>query len=195
MSITISIYLAGVIVFVALMGGFWLGRSVKWMTVDADSRVDEKEAVKRISAGWEICSPATGIVCGLDEGIGRGVLIQPERGAVYAPASGKITKLYPMGNAMLLQMDSGVELLLRAGETKDELHNVYYRLHVIQNEIVSKGKLLLEYDVEGLQKEGVDTAIVVALETNRNYEIAVARRERVKAGEELLRIYEPALTV
>ncbi len=201
MSITISIYTMVVIAILALMVGFWIGRSVKWMMLETESRIsedsDEQGRIEdvpegiRIPLGWSIGSPVAGTVRSFNDGVGVGALIRPEQGAVYAPASGKITRLYPMGNAMRLRTDSGVELIMRVGETSDELHSVYYRARVIQNEIVNKGKMLLEFDLEGLQKEGVDTAVSLVVEpADPSQNVIVTRKEQVKAGEELLWIRE-----
>lgn len=142
---------------------------------------------KRIPLGWAIGSPVAGDVSLFYEGNRRGALIQSDQGRMYAPASGKIIKLYPMGNRMMLRTDSGVELLLQVGGEVDELCGFYFRPRVVQNEIVSKGKLLLEYDRERLLAEGVDTGVSISVEAAENLrDITVTGKERVKAGEELL---------
>lgn len=214
MSITISIYTMGVIVILALVGGFWIGRSVKWMMIDADDRgaeevaddveqmqedmvVSEREnkrikgGSKRIPMGRAIGSPVGGTVRSISEGTRRGAMIQPEQGVLHAPVSGKITRLFPMGNKMLICSDAGVELLLRVGEMGDEMHSQYYRSHVVQNEIITKGKILLEFDMERMREEGVDTAVSVMVEAAEDYrDITVTQKEQVKSGEELLWVRE-----
>lgn len=214
MSVTINTFVLGTIVILALMGGFWIGRSVKWMMADTESRLENGEETKeqeeserlgveeagfrklknnarRIPLGWEIGSPVTGTVQSISDGARKGALLQPEKGMLYAPAAGKIIRLYPMGNAMLLRTDYGVELLLRVGEAGEELHSVYYRSGVVQNEIVTKGKLLLEFDMEGMHAEGIDTAVSVMVESAHIYrDITVTQKSRVKVGEELLWVRE-----
>lgn len=223
MNITINIFVLGTIVILALMGGFWVGRSIKWMMADTESRIENadgdinrdinkdkvenmtetptkfhstvaeehnsrklKNTAHHISYGEEIGSPVSGIVRGINDGLRKGALIQPEKGLLYAPASGKIIRLYPMGNAMRLRTDSGMELLLRVGENGDELHSVYYRSYVVQNEIVTKGKLLLEFDMEGMYSEGIDTAVTVMVDTADVYpDITITRKGYVKVGDEL----------
>lgn len=215
MNITISFLMLAAIVTLSLMGGFWLGRSVRWMAIETEGRINEeretesgagqaekegrmfdagtwqnrklKNDVKRIPLGWSVGSPVGGTVRNISDSNGRGALIHPEQGKLYAPASGKIVRLYPMGNAMLLRTDFGVELLLRVGEMRDELHSMYYRSCVIQNEIVPKGKLLLEFDLEGLCGEGVDTSVSVTVNAAEPcQDITLTGKELVKAGEELL---------
>lgn len=184
MSITISIYAVAAIVILSLMGGFWIGRSVKWMMIDTESRIVDEE--KRIPLGWAVGSPVTGTVRSYSEGAGRGVLIRPEQEKIYAPVAGKIIRLYPMGNAMRLRTEAGVELMLRVGETGEEMHSGYYRSYVVQNEIVSKGKLLLEFDREGLRQDGIDVGVSVMVDAGRD--IIVTEKERVKFGEEIFYI-------
>lgn len=220
MSITISIYVLCVIVILSLMGGFWIGRSVKWMMIDTENRIAEescdteqeqgalssaddmeekqnrriRNGAKRIPLGWAIGSPVGGTVRSVSDGTKRGALIRPEQGILYAPVSGKITRLFPMGNMMLLRAEFGVELLLRVGESGDEMHSEYYRSHVVPNEIITKGKVLLEFDIEKMQEEGVDTAVAVMVEAAENYrDITVTQKEQVRTGEEILWVREPAL--
>lgn len=142
---------------------------------------------KRIPLGWAIASPITGQVKFLHEGTMRGALITPEQEMVYAPASGKITRLYPTGNAMRLRTDSGIELLIRAGVDTGELEGRYYRPRVVQNEVVNKGKPLLEFDVEGIRGEGFDPAVMVSVEEAADYrDVTVCQAARVKVGDDLM---------
>ncbi|MCM1046396.1 MAG: PTS glucose transporter subunit IIA [Candidatus Gastranaerophilales bacterium] len=146
---------------------------------------------KKIPLGWAIGSPVSGMVSTFYEGSRRGALLLPDQGRVYAPASGKIIRLYPMGNRILLRTDSGVELLIQVGGEPDELCSRYFRPRVVQNEIVSKGKLLLEYDRERLTAEGADTKVSISVEEADNLrDITVTSVENVKAGEEILWVRE-----
>lgn len=142
---------------------------------------------KKIPLGWAVGSPASGEVSYFYEGTRRGAMIVPDQGMLYAPASGKITRLYPTGNAMRLRTDYGVELLIQAGLRTGELEGRYYRPRVVQNEIVNKGKLLLEYDITGIRGEGYDASILMSVEEARDYQdITVCDAPRVKVGEDLM---------
>lgn len=142
---------------------------------------------KRIPAGWAIGSPAAGWVSIFSEGVRQGAVVQASQGMMYAPASGKITKLYPMGNQMILRTDFGVELLLRVGGSVDELQGEYFRPRILQNEIVNKGKLLLEYDRNGILMEGGNADISVSVaEAEDSHSVTVTDREQVGVGEEIL---------
>ena len=144
---------------------------------------------KRISLGWTVGSPVAGEVCYLREGTGRGARIVPEQGMVYAPAAGKIPKLYPTGNAMRLRTDYGIELLIQAGIDTEELEGRYYRSRIVQNEVVNKGKLLLEFDIDGIKEEGYDPSVVITVVEAKDYgDVIVCDTPRVKAGEDLMRV-------
>lgn len=142
---------------------------------------------KRIPLGWAIGSPVAGEVNFFYEGARRGAVIKPEQEMLYAPAPGKITRLYPAGRAFRLRTDYGVELLIQAGLGTDELEGRYFRPRVVQNEIVGKGKLLLEFDKAGIEAEGGDSSVLMSVEDADNYrDILVTDVQRVKTGEDLL---------
>ena len=146
-----------------------------------------KMVEKVIPRGWAIGSPCAGEVSFFYEGSRRGAVIQAQKGMVYAPASGKITKLYPMGNAFLLCAEFGVELLIKVGSCRDEMFSMYYRPRIVQNEIVNKGKLLLEFDLEGLEAENVDASVSISVEAAQDSrEILVTGQKYVRVGEEVL---------
>ena len=108
-------------------------------------------------------------------------------GKVYAPTAGKVLKLYPMGNRIRFRTDSGLELLLNICRDREELHSAYYHCNVLQNEIVRKGKLLMEFDQEGLAREGVDTAVTVEMcQIPERGQIVGTWKDYIRAGEELL---------
>lgn len=138
-------------------------------------------------AGHPIASPVAGQLDILESQGRRGVRLTPEDNRVYAPASGKIIRLYPRGNEFLLRTDSGVVLRLQAGERDAEMTRDYFRPRVMQNEFVGKGKLLLEYDREALARDGYDTHVCMTVEENENsYDLSVTGSMWVKSGQDCL---------
>lgn len=177
------------------------GKAAGWK--EASGEAAEKESVehkkkakrhfdkKGSGAGrkfWSVGSPVSGEVWAYREGERPAVVIRPDSDRLYAPVSGKVTRLFPMGNSFLFAAEFGAELYIQAGETKDELLGRYYRPKVVQNEIVGKGKLLLEFDRHGLETEGASAEVCVSVENyfyGGNVQTA-AEGKRVKAGEEIL---------
>lgn len=143
------------------------------------------------SLGRVVGSPVTGLVVSYKEGEHPAVQLSPLEDKLYAPANGKIIKIFPMGNAFLFLTEFGTELYIRAGEVKDDLLGSYFRSRVVQNEIVNKGKLLLEFDRMGLKAEGVSFAVTVSVE-NHTYgsNVTMTAKEQVRPGEEIMRVQE-----
>ena len=160
-----------------LLVGFWSGRSIRWKMEETEETGEDREERKNTAArqlvreGVTIGSPVNGEIRKrmeetaeetADAGTGC-ISIVPEDGKVYAPTAGKVLKLYPMGNRIRFRTDSGLELLLNICRDREELHSAYYHCNVLQNEIVRKGKLLMEFDQESLAREGVDTVVTVEM--------------------------------
>ena len=202
MSITISIWLFIVIIIVAILIGFYAGK----MTYDnRDEKKEEKleqnlskekvEENKEDNIKWEkldllkewmIGSPISGEISSFyDEGR-KGVVIHPEQGKLFAPVAGKVTKLYPTGNALQLSTDYGIIIMIQVGTKTDEWEGLYFRPRVVQNEIVVRGKLLLEFDIEGICKEGYDVSIRMSIEDSTNREVTIVDAARIKVGEHVL---------
>ncbi len=207
-----DVLVTGTTVAAAYGAGFWLGKTDRKWTENAEtaekesgslSEADQRKnlwqehrdqvqerlpsGAKRVMLGRAIGSPVTGEVSYFTEGTRRGALIHSTQGRLYAPASGKITRLYPTGNRMLLRTEYGIELLIQAGIETNELEGLYYRPRVVQNEIVSKGKLLLEYDPDGIQQEGYDPSVLMSVEDAENYrDITVSDVSQVKNGEDIM---------
>ena len=187
-----------------LLIGFWSGRSLQWKIEETEENAEEEHEERKrtedrqfVMQGTVIGSPVSGEIRNsteantpesksAEETEGK-VCIVPEEGKVYAPAAGKILKLYPMGNRIRFCTDSGIELLLDVCRDREGLHSAFYHCNVLQNEVVRKGKLLLEFDKDSLAGEGVDTAVTVelctALESGR---IVSTWKDHIHAGEDLL---------
>lgn len=145
---------------------------------------------EKIPIGWAVGSPGEGAVLPFHGEGRRGALVRTTDGRLYAPASGKIVKMYPSGSQMILRTDFGVELLIRVGGT-NEMTGEYFRPRVLQNEIVGKGKLLLEYDRAALLAAGEDVDILLSVEEAGDFrDITVTGKTQAKIGEEILWIRE-----
>lgn len=138
---------------------------------------------------WSVGSPVSGYVAEQSDGEQPTVVVDPDSGQVFAPAGGKITRLFPLGNAFRLVTEFGTQLYVQVGDVGDELLGRYYRPRVVQNEIVGKGKLLLEFDREGLAAEGVSCDVRVCVEGFRyGHSVKDTAGERVRIGEEIFRV-------
>jgi PTS system beta-glucosides-specific IIC component len=185
-----DLFVLGAVAVLAAMTGFWTGRSIQWQLVEAEGATGEVTREKRaqaamIAQGKEIGSPVAGEATAYQEDGRHKVRIRPEQGKVYAPAAGKITRLYPMGSAMLLQTEFGAEILLQAGSHVDEMCSAYYRCRVMEHEYVRKGALL--YDCAGIVAEGADGEVIVSVENEEELEgVTALGQSRAKVGEPIL---------
>ena len=132
-------------------------------------------------------SPVSGYAEIRREGPEAEIVILPVEDRLYAPVNGKITKLYPMGNAFRFRTEFGAELYIQAGNVTDDMLGRYFRPRVVQNEIVGKGKLLLEFDRKGLEAEGIQPEVSIRVEHHiYGNDVIATAAEQVRAGEEVL---------
>lgn len=193
----------------AAMVGFSLGRVSMYgepaYGEDAEGEEGEREAAgsglwnsmrhrkgrrgEESGRAWSVGSPVSGEVTAQREGEQPTVIIRPDGDKIYAPAGGKITRVFPMGNAFLFTTEFGAELYIQAGEVNDELMVRHYRPRILQNEVVGKGKLLLEFDRMGLEAEGASTEVSVSVESCApGGDVRMTVGGRVKTGEEILQV-------
>lgn len=192
----------------ALVTGFMVGRiSMYGMWESGEGQEDRKPEGERRPrlwrrkghypdadrVSWSVGSPVSGEIVSREEGDHATVVICPDTDRLYAPVSGKISRLFPMGNSFCLITEFGTELYIQAGDVDDDMLARYYRPRIIRNEVVEKGKLLLEFDRKGLEAEGASAEVSVSVESMvYGGEARIAAGEHVKAGEELLQILEPS---
>lgn len=142
---------------------------------------------KRIPSGRAVGSPVGGLASSIEIGDKKGVRIVSEEGKIYAPAAGKIIKLYPAGYAVRMRTEFGAELLIQAGNKTEELEGMFFRPRIIQNEIVGKGKLLIEFDKRAVEEEGYSSDIIMTVENIGDYkDVTVTESDTLKNGEDCL---------
>ena len=94
-----------------------------------------------------------------------------------------------MGNAFRLVTEFGAELYIQIGDGGDELMSRYYRPRIMQNEIVGKGKLLIEFDRRGLVMAGASCEVSVRVESCRyGGDVKETAGEQVRIGEEIFQV-------
>lgn len=154
-----------------------------------NARFDRRKQVKTVSLGREIGSPVAGQMGVYVEDGRRKLRLLPDQGKVYAPASGRIQRLYPMGCAMLLHTEFGADLLMQVGSGVDEMCSGFYHCRVMEHEYVRKGTLLLEYDPAGIRGEGASPEVILSVENEEDLGgVTVTGQNRIKVGETILYI-------
>lgn len=124
-----------------------------------------------------------------EEILGKGVAIRPAEGKVYAPVDGEISTLFETKHAIGITGNRGVELLIHVGLDTVKLEGKYFTAHVASGQKVTKGQLLLEFDMEAIQKEGYEIITPVIVSNTDDYaSVTGVTGQMVAVGDELLQV-------
>lgn len=159
----------------------------------------EDKVVEEVKVNEEtIVAPIVGTIKSVEESsdaafasgaLGKGIIIIPSEGKVYAPVSGTVTVLFPTLHAIGITSDSGVELLIHIGINTVQLDGKGFTAHIKQGDHVDCGQLLVEFDMDYISKEGysLETPVLV---TNYNdlKEINITNKTTSSLKEELMHI-------
>lgn len=107
--------------------------------------------------------------------LGDGAAVLPEEGKVYAPADGVITSIFDTKHAICFTSSQGTEILIHIGVDTVNLQGKYFTAHVKDGDAVKRGRLLIEFDKEQIEKAGYDTVIPMIftdLPEDRKLEVA-----------------------
>lgn len=160
---------------------------------------EDNKVVEAVKANEEtILAPIEGTIKPIEDSsdaafasgaLGKGVVIIPSDGKVYAPVSGTVTVLFPSLHAIGITSDSGVELLIHIGINTVQLEGKGYTSHIKQGDHVECGQLLVEFDMDYITSEGysLETPVLV---TNYNdlKEVKITDKTNSSLKEELLHI-------
>ena len=86
--------------------------------------------------------------------LGDGIAIEPTEGKLFAPADGVIDNIFDTNHAVNIITDDGCEILLHIGIDTVELGGKYFTPHVKNGQRVSKGDLLISFDIKGITNSG-----------------------------------------
>ena len=146
----------------------------------------------------EIATPITGKVIPLSEVpdavfssemLGKGFGVEPEEGKAYAPVNGEVTTVFDTLHAIGLLGEDGVELLIHIGMDTVKLNGKGFDVKVKAGDHVKAGDLLVEFDMDLIQKEGypVTTAVVVT-NTDGYKEVTLSKNGKAEHGEHVLTV-------
>lgn len=88
--------------------------------------------------------------------LGEGYAVIPSEGKVCAPFDGVCENLFDTLHALGLTSDQGVEMLIHVGLETVTLNGAPFTAHIKSGERFKKGDLLLEFNIEEIQKAGCE---------------------------------------
>lgn len=157
--------------------------------------VDSKEIT---TGAITIKSPVKGEVLPLSEAkddvfssgaLGKGVVIHPSEGKIYAPVSGTVSTLFPTKHAIGIISDSGVEVLIHIGIDTVDLNDKFYESFVKQGDHVTTGDLLIKCDLDGIKNAGYFTdTMVIITNTDKYSDIKVDESKSIDLTNNVLEI-------
>lgn len=125
------------------------------------------------------------------ETLGKGCLILPDNGKVYAPVNGTVCSLFPTKHAIGLISEDGVEILLHIGINTVSLEGKYFEEKVKQGDSVKAGQLLLSFDKDAIEKEGYSTEIPVVITNYKEYrDVVELDHEHHAHGDDIVKIIQ-----
>ncbi|MEL4505593.1 beta-glucoside-specific PTS transporter subunit IIABC [Luteococcus sp. H138] len=144
----------------------------------------------------EIQSPLAGEVLPLESvkdavfargALGPGVAVVPSEGRLVAPADGAVTVMFPTGHAVGLATDAGAELLMHVGLDTVQLQGEHFTTHVAKGDRVTRGDLLVEFDVEAIAAAGYDLTTPVVITNSKSFgAVRPVANGRVRVGDTIL---------
>ncbi|MCA6951628.1 beta-glucoside-specific PTS transporter subunit IIABC [Pectobacterium polaris] len=144
----------------------------------------------------QLGSPAKGELISLEEVndkvfssgvVGQGVAILPQEGRIYSPVDGMIASTFASGHAVGILSQNGAEILIHVGINTVQLEGQHYQMHVAEGDKVTKGQLLLEFDLDAIQKAGYDIVTPMVITNAEEYRVfsqGAARQQQ--AGETVI---------
>ena len=145
-----------------------------------------------------ISSPATGEMIALEDvndpifsskAMGEGVAFKLTDGHIYSPVDGEVIMAAKTGHAIGLKSNNGAEVLIHIGMDTVNMNGKGFNVLVKEGQKVSIGDLLVEADLEAIEKAGYDNVTPVIITNTTEYkEIVPASYGAKTAKEEIIEV-------
>lgn len=145
-----------------------------------------------------ISSPATGEMIALEDvndpifsskAMGEGVAFKLTDGRIYSPVDGEVIMAAKTGHAVGLKSNNGAEILIHIGMDTVNMNGEGFNVLVKEGQKVSVGDLLVEADLEAIEKAGYDNVTPVIITNTTEYkEIVPASYGAKTAKEEIIEV-------
>ena len=113
----------------------------------------------------------------------------PEKMNKQAPADGEVAMVFDTLHAVTLTSTQGAEILIHIGLDTVTLKGEPFKAHVAAGDKVKKGDLLIEADLDKIEKAGLNTIIPVLICNTDDYgKISLQKEGDVSADEAVLKL-------
>ncbi|MEK4852544.1 beta-glucoside-specific PTS transporter subunit IIABC [Paenibacillus sp. FSL H7-0756] len=121
--------------------------------------------------------------------MGKGIAIEPLEGKVYSPVDGVLTTLFASGHAIGITSDNGVDILIHVGKDTVKLKGKHFTPRAKQGDTVTKGQLLMEFDVAAIREAGYTLTTPVIISNSGDYlDVIETDKKSVDYRENLLTV-------
>ncbi|EOG7769956.1 beta-glucoside-specific PTS transporter subunit IIABC [Vibrio cholerae] len=121
------------------------------------------------------------------ETFGKGLAIKPSEGIVTSPVNGTVTSIFPTKHALAITSDNGAEILIHIGVDTVKLKGKYFSSNIQDGDVISIGQPLVEFDIESLEKEGIDTSVIMVVTNTSDYQEFILN-ESIKEDEHVIKL-------
>lgn len=104
-----------------------------------------------------------------DEIFGKGLAIYPATGELRSPVNGKVVSVFETHHALALQSDTGAEILIHIGIDTVKLGGRHFTSHIEAGQFIEVGDLLVTFDLDALQAEGIDPSVILVVTNSERY--------------------------
>lgn len=104
-----------------------------------------------------------------EEVMGKGMAIKPVEGKVFAPFDGKVEMVFHTKHAIGLISNNGLEVLIHIGLDTVNLNGQFFNSYVKKGDIVTKGQLLIEFEINNIKKAGYDVTTPIVITNSADY--------------------------
>ncbi|WP_366295932.1 beta-glucoside-specific PTS transporter subunit IIABC [Paenibacillus sp. AN1007] len=118
------------------------------------------------------------------EAMGKGMAIKPAKGQVVAPFDGTVQTVFRTKHSIGLKSVEGIELLIHIGIDTVKLKGQHFNVVVQEGDIVKHGQLLIEFDMDAVEKAGYDTTTPVIVTNSGDYLEILGHEKSEKIGPE-----------
>jgi PTS system beta-glucosides-specific IIC component len=121
------------------------------------------------------------------EMLGKGAVIIPAEGKVYAPCDGEITVLMDTHHAVGIRSVDGTEILIHVGMDTVQLNGEGFTPHIKTGDSIKRGDLLLEMDLEFIKSKNLPTATPVVISNTDAYaDVILATQGETDTDQQIL---------